>query len=173
MADDECEEWVGWIDLPPKGRGATIESENSSSTMVYIDSLASLAIRDVVRYGEFHRGWDGYDGEAFAQDTVDKAIVVIRSISESFKRAGSRPSEITPGPISDGRIDIEAVCEERQLIVTVETGTDQIGIFYDNGRTYESIAGWESDHLERWIRRVTGEDRMSSRLRDPDAFACR
>lgn len=143
-----------------------------SSAAARVSAAAELAIYDLARYANFHRGWDGYDAEVFQSQTVQRAVDLVRALSDSFLRAQTEPSEITPGPIADGRIDVEAACDGRRLIVTVEAGSSDVEIFFDDrGSTHEELARWNADDLARWIRRLTGEDRMSAVVYYPARFA--
>lgn len=162
--------WLGAVSpsttprtLPVERASTEAEDAVGSSAAARTQAAADLAVRDLTRYGTFQRGWDGYDGEVFQPQTISRAVMVVNALYDSFMRAQTEPTEITPGPISDGRIDVEAACDGRRLIVTLEAGTDEVGIFYDDrGAAHEGPARWESDDLERWVRRLTGEDRMSA-----------
>lgn len=138
-----------------------------SSASARTAAAAALAVRDLDRYATFPRGWDGYDGEVLQPGAIRRAVAVVQALAESFLDAQTEPSEITPGPISDGRVDVEAACDGRRLIVTLEAGAEEVGIFYDDGGApSEKLVRWDSDDLGRWIRRLTGEDRMSAVVRD-------
>lgn len=127
-----------------------------------------MALRDLERYRTFHRGWDGYDGEVFQDDVVDRARMVVSALSQSFLIAQTEPMEISPCPISDGRIDVEAACRGRRLIITLESASDEVGVFFDDhGAPHEELARWNTDNVGRWVRRLTGEDNMSALFRHP------
>src|SRR5258708_2622595 len=148
-----------------ESRGVTWR--NSSSASARTEAAAATAIRDLTRYATFHHGWDGYNGEVFNADVVARAIKIVETLAASFISARTEPGEITPGPISDGRIDVEATCGGRRLIITLESASDRVGVFYDDGSApHEELARWNQDDMDRWIRRLTGEDRVSVPVRN-------
>jgi len=82
--------------------------------------MAQAADDDLCRYLSFDTGWDGYDGLTFAPDTITKARAIVAVALEAFLRAGVTPSEITPGPASDGSVDVEIAVSGRTLIITLD-----------------------------------------------------
>lgn len=154
-------------DRRPASAIARPERWVGSSAFARTDAAAALAVRDLGRYATFPRGWDGYDGAVLQPEAIGRAADVVQALAESFLNAQTEPSEITPGPISDGRVEVEAACDGRRLIVTLEAGAEKVGIFYDDGGApSEKLVRWDSDDLGGWIRRLTGEDRMSAVVRD-------
>lgn len=144
-----------------------VEAEDLSAGAARTQNRVTSAVRDLRRYATFHRGWDGYDGRIIEADVIERAIALVESMPGRFRRAGTEPSEITPCPISDGRVDVEVACQGRRLIITLETGSDEVGIFYDDrGEPLEGVARWERGDLVRWLRRLTGEDLVSAMVRD-------
>lgn len=130
------------------------------SSLVRTTETAATAVRDLRRYQAFGPGWDGYAGRVFDAEVVAKAINLVEFLVASFQTARTEATEITPCPIADGRIDVEAACEGRRLVVTVAAENDDVGILYeDRGAPHEELVRWNSDDLGRWVRRLTGEDR--------------
>ncbi|MFA5999449.1 MAG: hypothetical protein WC783_00510 [Candidatus Paceibacterota bacterium] len=79
------------------------------------------AIRELDSYLQFKEGWDGYRGKEFSPYLIQSAKeVVVRA--EAFY--GDTSVELTPGPGSDGRVDIEIDYKDKILFINLEKNKD-------------------------------------------------
>jgi hypothetical protein len=70
------------------------------------------------------------------------------------------PSEITPGPASDGSIDIELRIDQRTMILTVSKDLDELGYYMSdpkNSKMEETSIDWKTlgAHVSRFIGQNT------------------
>lgn len=145
-----------------------------SSAGALIDRLRTEAVDELQRYLAFEPGWDGYDGLPFNAKAVATAQSIIERLCERLTFAGSIPTEITPGPISDGRIDIEVVVEGRRVVLTIDPDEDLISIAHQelHGKD-EGLAQSDEQGVDGWLDWVSGTLRMPSLLREASVHSGR
>lgn len=142
-------------------------SPHHSSEAAVLDRLRAEAIDELNRYLAFSKGWDGYDGLQFTARTVARAQSIVDRLCERLNFAGVRPTEITPGPISDGRIDVEVVVDGRRLILTVDPEEKLISISHQERHgDHEGLAQSDEQGVDRWLDWVAGTLRMPSVVRE-------
>jgi hypothetical protein len=138
-----------------------------SSDAAVLDRLRMDAIDELHRYLAFGAGWDGYDGQPFTAKTVALARSIIDRLYERLTFAGVIPTEIAPGPIADGRIDIEVVVDGRQLILTIDPDEDLISISHQERHgDHEGLAQSDEQGVDGWLDWVVGTLRMPSLVRE-------
>ena len=83
------------------------------------ESLRDSAIRELEDYKKLKDGWDGYCGKIFDDNLFMQNLTIL--LSKMFIEADIVPDEveITPGPASDGSIDLEIRFDSKQYIITV------------------------------------------------------
>src|SRR5687768_4801964 len=79
-------------------QSSTLERVSESLESAAIEQIVKAAIDEIERYGRFHRGWDGYDAEPFAQQTIDVAKAYATACARFVVTAGARSFDIIPGP---------------------------------------------------------------------------
>lgn len=100
-----------------------------SSAASRVLTLRNRAETGLRRYQRFSYGWDGYFGEEFSGNLIQSAINLVYIASAHFIEADSAPDEITPGPASDGSIDIEIAHSRKRIIFTLYPDTDKVNIY--------------------------------------------
>ena len=118
-------------------------------------SICAAALSDLARYETFLNGWDGYDGEPIAPI----AIHLAKALTNAIAMLGSeRITDITPGPASDGSLDLEIRARDKSLTVTIYEGKSnemtQIRTFRSDGPVSEEKTDVDFDALVqdlRWI----------------------
>lgn len=93
-----------------------------------IEEMAVKAIGELEEYLSLGKGWDGYFGEPFTKDLVRSAQQIVVATADYLEEKSLVPTEITPGPVSDGSIDIEIGLNQTQLVLTLEPDRDLEGI---------------------------------------------
>ena len=111
------------------GPPATAEWSRSSLRRALLEGRAKEARADLQRYLTFPEGWDGYSGRRFSERLIDVASDLIGIAEHYFEAAGVLPSEITPGPASDGSVDIEIATEGRRVIFTLYPELTKLAIY--------------------------------------------
>jgi hypothetical protein len=137
--------------------GATTDAWSPSISNTRTEAMARAAGEDLVRYLSFDSGWDGYDGLTFNIETVTKARVIIQRAVEGLLGCGLVPSEITPGPASDGSVDVEIVVSQRTLIFTLDRDdTTTVRVYASSGdQVTEREDTLEDGGLGRWLGWLT------------------
>lgn len=112
----------------------SISSTNSKKSLdslvdASIDEIAEEAVEELEEYKKFLYGWDGYEGSAIDNNLADIAQLLVIYIADKFKRERIVPIEITPGPISDGSINIELSYDDVYAIITLPSELDAIHFY--------------------------------------------
>lgn len=110
----------------------TLEFKEDSTNTAKIEWLAKKAKDELNEYLTFPNGWDGYHGEKFEKDLINEIKNMLYSIELFFKQEKIVPSEITPGPASDGSIDLEICCGRKCLILTLYPNDNVIKIYSED-----------------------------------------
>lgn len=106
-----------------------------------IEEMAVKAIGELEEYLSLGKGWDGYFGEPFNKDLVRSAQQMVAAAAHYLEEKSLVPTEITPGPGSDGSIDIEIGLNQTQLVLTLEPDLDleRIKLYVEKeGGSYET-----------------------------------
>lgn len=115
----------------------TIDVDPATDTLLHaaIDEIAEEAINELAEYETLPYGWDGYGGSTFEPALVSVAQLLVIYISDNLKSRATVPSEITPGPISDGSINIEVSTDHTYAIITLLPNLEAIHFYREyNGQ---------------------------------------
>lgn len=118
----------------------TIEYSNDSTRVANIESLRDLAIYELEDYKNLQVGWDGYFGNVFDEDLIEFMQDLTRDLSKMFIEADITPNELTPGPASDGSIDLEIGFDNKQFIVTAYPELNNVSIYIDDERGEREVS---------------------------------
>lgn len=121
------------------GPSDTAERSRSSLRRASLEGLASAAKADLRRYATFPEGWDGYRGRRFSRRLIKTAQGVVDLALSYFDVAGVLPEEITPGPASDGSVDIEIATESRRVVLTLYPELQKIEIYRSSSQGRETL----------------------------------
>ncbi len=88
------------------------------------------------------KGWDGYTGELFDREVVQSAQRLVAEIANYAQKKNLVLTEMTPGPASDGSIDIEMGLNQAHLVLTLEPGLERIRLYIEDehGSLEETLA---------------------------------
>lgn len=119
-----------------------------------LDDMEVSVLSELDRYGEYTRGWDGYDGEEFTKDIIDRVSSVARFIVSFFRFVDVTPDEIVPGPASDGSVDLEVALGKKHLTLTFSPDCDMVEHYtasYSGSTRFNGVPGVETltQHLVR------------------------
>lgn len=131
-----------------------------------LDAMAAQAIEELRGYLEFTAGWDGYDGLPFGASTILRAESLVERLRQRFAFTGTNPTEITPGPISDGRVDVEVATETRHLVLTVDPDEEAILIAHEERGGDEGVAQSDERGVERWMDWLAGTSSLPTLVRE-------
>ena len=121
--------------------------------------MSRRAVAELQEYVRFDAGWDGYRGERFAPTLVARAAAFVRDATEFLEHRAISPTEITPGPASDGTVDIEIVVAGRQLVMTFDPDTAMVRAYASSGnQDAEQTIQLDGSPLERHLRWLAGEE---------------
>ena len=128
---------------------STIHITDNSVSLNVIDKMIHSAHNELLEYLKFDYSWDGYNGMPFDKNLIKMAVELLEVIKTFFYDEISLPEEITPGPASDGSIDIELAINNKILIFTLycDIKEIQISMETENGIT-EDIIEFEIKALE-------------------------
>ncbi|OGQ77411.1 MAG: hypothetical protein A2289_25250 [Deltaproteobacteria bacterium RIFOXYA12_FULL_58_15] len=119
--------------------------------------MESSVTSDLDRYARFPPGWDGYDGVTFDAQLVSVVQRVAKWTADLFRTLDVVPSEMTPGPASDGSLDLEIAYQGKRLILTFYPETDRVGVYCENGADAEEAqTTLDSSGLARWLSWLVG-----------------
>lgn len=143
---------------------ATFSSVVPSAAKEPLDRQVASARQELRRYGGFDRGWDGYDGLPFPQEVLAAANEALSVCEAAFRDISAVPEEVTPGPASDGTVDVEVAYAPRRLILTFDADTlDRMHVYYEDadlGVASETDAARGKDSLERWSGWLLRQDNL-------------
>jgi hypothetical protein len=118
-------------DVPPRTNSI---SADVSISEALVDAMAKSAVLELDEYRNFTFGWDGYSGSPFDSRLVDIAQGITQYIGALCKKANRVPQELTPGPVSDGSIDIEVAVGSNYAIFSLEPGLEALNILVRNNQ---------------------------------------
>lgn len=147
------------------GRTTDSGADNSAGA-ARLEMLFQSAFSELGQYAGLERGWDGYDGCEFSEQTVTRARDLLRDAVGAFKASGRSPQKITPGPVGDGSIDLELVSGDRSLLLTVSPhapGTLHLYASDDSTDVDREIAP-DKHLLDQWLRWLISSKSRSSPL---------
>ena len=124
------------------------------------ETMVADARDEIQHYSTFGSEWDGYSAKPFEQDTIMKADSLLVILLQHLSAERIVPSEITPGPASDGSIDIELRIDQRTMILTVSKDLDELGYYMSdpkNSKMEETSIDWKTlgAHVSRFIGQNT------------------
>ena len=137
----------------PSGR----DSLYLSAAQAMLRQLRAEVVEELQIYAGFEVGWDGYNGAPFTDQTLRTAAAVAELVYESLSHADVVPREFSPGPVPDGRVDIEVATATRQLVVTISHSARSLLITHkelDSG--HEGVAQSNKLGLGQWLDWLTG-----------------
>jgi len=102
--------------------------EQFGALQAFVDDLRAKAVEEIIRYGAFPNQWDGYRAPQFKKITIDTVLIVIDLAARFFKVRARQPSKFTPGPVSDGTIDLEISYGSRSIIINLDTDLKKMTI---------------------------------------------
>lgn len=120
-----------WEAIPNKVNSSTVSTSNSISVAV-VQKQAIDAVEELQEYLSLPEGWDGYRGKCFDPSLIKAAQRIVRFIASFFEDQGVAPTEITPGPASDGSLDVEVSFSQKRLIFTLEMGSNNIRTYIED-----------------------------------------
>lgn len=115
-----------------------------------IEAQATIARQELNDYLNFVEGWDGYCGQPIDLDLVRTAQSLLDLTEFAFKQENAKPKEITPGPVSDGSINIELTYKDKYQLFGLHSGNLIVDYYWETGETsgqeqFElTVAGVES-----------------------------
>lgn len=77
--------------------------------------------KEINNYSNYEKGWDGYDGDVFPKETINKAKTILSFIIAYFNKFNLIPDEFFSGPYNCG-IMFELKYLNKELIFSVENG---------------------------------------------------
>jgi len=118
------------------GTSSTLSETLNNADNARITALFNDVRRELTSYGSFQSTWDGYAGVPFSESTITVALEIINLAENVFKVNSLYPADITPGPASDGTIDIEIVFGNKSVYFIIDSDTQEI--HYLNSETDRS-----------------------------------
>ncbi len=134
------------ITFPQSGNAPTISFDFSASNYLNLEKMIDKAKSDLIEYMSFSMGWDGYNGKPISLTNISAAQEIMDILYEYFANSRFLPTEITPGPVADGSIDIEIASGDKCLIINVADSSD-LGIYKEHGQfsdEYKRDISWQS-----------------------------
>ena len=116
---------------------ATTATKEASTKALTLQDIIYEARQELLNYLEFAPGWDGYQGEPFSRFTIGIAERTLELIGEFLILHEVTPNELTPGPASDGTVDIELGFGAGHAIISID-GERKTIVFY--AETEQGIA---------------------------------
>lgn len=127
----------------------TASENNDSINTAELDELDKKAKEKLDNYLLFPYGWDGYNGERFESKLIEEMKGILSEITYFFKKEGLTPSEVTPGPASDGSVDLEIDFNNKSLILTKYPSENRISVYVEDAQmSREEVFLFEELNLE-------------------------
>jgi len=114
-----------------KNTFVTLDLSNETANKVKIELLRDKAINELDEYKLLTQGWDGYFGKPFDSNLVKFMKELVIRMSDILIENDKVPSEITPGPASDGSIDLEFGIDGKQVFITAYPDLDSIQFYIE------------------------------------------
>lgn len=108
-----------------------VETFDSTEDAI-IENLKITAKNELNEYGNLTKGWDGYYGTEFDESLIEFSIVAVEYISRLLIANNLKPKEITPGPASDGSIDIEITFVHDFIIFTFYPDSEFFSVYLES-----------------------------------------
>ena len=128
---------------------------NDSIEAATTDSLCLKAIEELDTYRNFDKGWDGYFAPSFDPDLVLRAQNLCLVLGQFLQLDRVVPLEITPGPASDGSLDVEVVVGQREAILTLYPDQESVAIYRRRDNVEDeltsTLATGELEELFTWL----------------------
>lgn len=144
----------------------TISLSSSSAQEMHFDKILESAKNDLKAYYELPQGWDGYGANPLNRNNIEAIESILSMVAKHFENEKVAPSEITPGPASDGSVDIEIVFGDKTLIFSAHNDGKVLGVYLEDRNTSKEIeAAFDSTSVEtqlHWLySKVLGEEAVA------------
>ena len=116
---------------PPQSKDFTNLRTLYSSNSANIESMVSAAKNEVIQYAGLLEGWDEGKGRRFDPILLVAAANIIDAAAEVFEVECVVPTEITPGPVSDGSINIELGYGKKYQILSIHPDSTRISRYWE------------------------------------------
>jgi len=138
---------------PSPGQSTNIHLNNSMINLIQRKKIASECYQELDSYLQLSPSWDGYAGKVFDPKLIERAKKVVQKIESLFNKYDIIPNEITPGPASDGSVDVELSYNNNILIFTLYPDSEVIEIFLskENSPTLELKENNEEDSVDEYL----------------------
>ena len=97
------------------------------------------AVRDELNiYADYEANWDGYGAQEFRAEVLDKAAVLTCFGLEVLLEEDIVPDRVTPGPCSDGAVEVEFEFGERLVSLLLDPDQGSLEVYRrEGGRTLD------------------------------------
>lgn len=112
-----------------------------------LNELIQKADTELLGYLQLELGWDGYRASQFDPKVIQITQYILDAAELHFQSIGGTPSEVTPGPCSDGSVYLEIVYLGKKLIFTIQDNLQVVQIYRNNGRGDECEYEVEAERL--------------------------
>lgn len=137
-------------------KAGTISSQLSSQ-FALIQEVIQACKNELLSYRDFSLGWDGYRGRPFSDAIIQSALSLTEFIDQFCVGVGLSPREVTPGPASDGTLDVEVGYGTRTLLFTFDPDTNVVGISRrDEQESFEELRVLDRETVEAQLRWLAG-----------------
>jgi len=134
---------------------SSLESVDDSIGAAKVDSLCSRAIAELEEYRNLAPGWDGYHALPFDPELVSRAEDVCYEIVGSLRSGRIEPQEITPGPASDGSLDIQVVVGRNEVILSLYPDQENVTIYtrrdHNENEAVSTLGAGKLEQLLSWL----------------------
>lgn len=115
-------------------------------------NVFEAAIDELNTYKSYGSNWNGYGAKPFSDEVIQKSISLLNRIIECFVESQTEPDQIVPGPVSDGRIDIEVFENGNHTIFTVDSEEKTLTVcLLINGTMHEEVIKYDETDMNQWI----------------------
>ena len=85
-------------------------------------------------------------------EVIEKSLFIINKIASIFTESQTEPDQVIPGPVSDGRIDIELLDGNYHTVFTVDAEEKKITVsLLVNDIIHEEQIKYNEVDLDEWI----------------------
>ena len=98
-----------------------------------LEETARQVLNELAIYESYEQNWDGYGAPEFEPELLRKAREVALFALEVCLAEGVVPDRVTPGPASDGSVELEFKMGERLVSFFLEDGNGVIQIYRREG----------------------------------------
>lgn len=148
--------------ITPTLQSETFSDAWATTAEVRLDRMREEVHHELDTYSRYGPGWDGYDGLSFEPRFLSVVSDVADRLVQSFRVAHSVPTDVEPGPASDGSVDIECAVGPRRLFMTFYPDSpNQIIICWpSDSKEREMVESIERFRVEDWVSWLLGESSL-------------